>query len=101
LSNHSISSQSVKNSYSQALYELGNENKILEKLETETNSLINLFKNSKEFENFILNPISKPNDQIKVLNSLCEKYLFSDILKKFLGVLIVKRKLFFLKKIKF
>tara|TARA_Y100001970_G_scaffold101938_1_gene128035 strand:- start:850 stop:1407 length:558 start_codon:yes stop_codon:yes gene_type:complete len=99
LSNHSISSQSVKNSYSQALYELGNENKILEKLETETNSLINLFKNSKEFENFILNPISKPNDQIKVLNSLCEKYLFSDILKKFLGVLIVKRKLFFLNKI--
>ena len=87
------------NSYSQALYELGNENSSLNEIEAQVTSLLKLISENAELKNFIKNPINKNEEQSAALNLISEKFNFNNLLKTFLNFIITKRRLFFIEKI--
>mgnify|MGYP001289546142 FL=1 len=87
------------NSYSQALYELSVESNCLDVIEEQVSAVLQLVSESKEFNLLIKDPTSKKEDQLEIINIICEKFNFNDLLKKFLNFLIIKRRIFYIKKI--
>jgi len=87
------------NSYSQALYELGNESGSLNEIEDQANSILKLISENIELKNFIKNPTIKIEDQTAAFNLISERFNFNNLLKTFLNFIITKRRLFFIKKI--
>tara|TARA_B100002052_G_scaffold216748_1_gene198719 strand:- start:174 stop:728 length:555 start_codon:yes stop_codon:yes gene_type:complete len=98
LSNTSLS-LSVNNSYSQALYELVNEEKVVDKVEQEANAFIKLISESQEFLNLIKDPRNTQSEQTDAISVICQSYKINETFTKFLKFLISKRRLFFLDKI--
>tara|TARA_B100000424_G_C22934954_1_gene497464 strand:+ start:2009 stop:2563 length:555 start_codon:yes stop_codon:yes gene_type:complete len=98
LSNTSLS-QTVNNSYSQALYELINEEKALDKVEQEAAAIIKLISDSPEFLDLIKDPRNTQSEQNDSISVICERYKINKTFIKFLKFLILKRRLFFLDKI--
>ena len=92
-------SLSVNNSYSQALYELVEEEKSVSQVEKEVNAIIKLFSECPEFINLIKDPRNTQSEQINAISKIYEKYALNKTLVKFLKLLISKRRLFFLEKI--
>tara|TARA_Y100000590_G_C15153333_1_gene800806 strand:+ start:69 stop:623 length:555 start_codon:yes stop_codon:yes gene_type:complete len=90
---------STKNSYSQALFELASENNSISELEKQVISIINLINKSIDFKNLIKNPTNKIEDQLKVMNLISDQFKFNELLKKFLGFVVSKRRFFYLEKI--
>ena len=99
MSNKNSFSDSSAKSYSQALYELASEEKILNDVEENIISLIKLISKSEEFNSLIKDPTNKQEDQLNVVNIISEKFKFNDLLKKFLNFIILKRRIFFTEKI--
>ena len=85
--------------YSLALYELASENNILEQVEDQSLSILNLITSSKEFSNLIKDPTSKQEDLLKVINNISDNNKFENLLKFFLSFLITKRRFFYVEKI--
>jgi len=98
LSNTSLS-LSVNNSYSQALYELVDEEKVVDKVEQEANAFIKLISESQEFLNLIKDPRNTQSEQTDAISVICQSYKINETFTKFLKFLISKRRLFFLDKI--
>ena len=99
MSSKSTFSNSTSKSYALALYELAKENSALPKVEEGMKAIDKLIRESSDFKEMILSPtISKENKQ-EVIFSIAEKNNFSQILKKFLGFVANKNRLFFLDKI--
>ena len=73
MSNKNSFSEASAKSYSQALYELGSEEKNLEKLEGDVNSIIKLISQSENFNSLIKDPTNNQEDQINVINIIFEK----------------------------
>ena len=92
-------SDSSAKSYSQALYELASEEKILNDVEENIISLIKLISKSEEFNSLIKDPTNKQEDQINVINVIFEKFNLNKLLKKFLNFLVFKRRFFYVEKI--
>ncbi len=99
MSNKNSFSEASAKSYSQALYELGYEDKNLEKLEEDVNSIIKLVSQSEDFNSLIKDPTNKQEDQLNVIGIIFEKFNLNSLLKKFLNFLIMKRRFFFVEKI--
>jgi len=99
LSSKSSFSSSTSKSYAMALYELSREESELDKAEEEMKSLNKLLNESSNFRELILSPTIKKEDKENVIYAIAEKNNFSKTLKKFLGFLAIKNRLFFLKKI--
>jgi len=99
LSDKNRFSDSSAKSYSQALYELASEEKILNDVEEHVISLIKLISRSKNFNSLIKNPTNKQEDQLNVINIIFEKFNLNNLLKKFLNFLVMKRRLFYVEKI--
>ena len=87
------------NSYSQALYELGNESGSLNEIEDQANSILKLISENMELKKFIKNPTNKIKDHSAVFNLISDKFNFNNLLKNFLNFVITKRRLFFIEKI--
>jgi len=85
--------------YSLALYELAEENKHVQEIESQSFAFIKLLNESNDFKSIIKNPTNKKEDQINVIIKICDHYNFNLLLKNFLCFLVEKRRLFFLKKI--
>ncbi len=98
MTNNSFSVSSV-NSYSQALYELGLENKVLDQIEKQSLSVINLISKSNDFKKLIEDPTIKLKNQSEAINQISEKFQFNELLKNFFNFLVHKRRLFFIEKI--
>ena len=99
MSSKSTFSNSTSNSYAMALYELSKESSDLNKVEDGMRGLSNLLNENSEFMEMIVSPtITKENKQ-NVLLAIANQNNFSSILKKFLGFLAIKNRLFFLNKI--
>ncbi len=98
MSNTSLS-LSVNNSYSQALYELVDEEKVVDKVEQEANAFIKLISESQEFLNLIKDPRNTQSEQTDAISVICQSYKINETFTKFLKFLISKRRLFFLDKI--
>jgi len=96
LSSKSTFSNSTSKSYALAFYELAKDSDEIIEAEEEMNSLKVLLKESSDFKEMILNPSIGQEEKKNVIFSIAEKYNFCDTLKKFLGFLVIKNRLFFL-----
>ena len=92
-------SDSSAKSYSQAIYELALEEKILDDVEKDVVSLLKLISQSENFNSLIKDPTNNQDDQINVINIIFEKFNLNNLLKKFLNFLIIKRRFFYVEKI--
>ena len=82
-----------------ALYELSKENSELDKVENEMKSLNKLLNESTDFKEMILSPTVAKEDKKNVIFVIADQNNFSEILKKFLGFVTIKNRLFFLSQI--
>lgn len=90
---------STKNSYSQALFELAHEKKLINDLETQVSSILKLIKESIDFRDLIKDPTNKIDDQLKVIEEISDQFKFNELLKKFLSFIVSKRRFFYIEKI--
>ncbi len=97
-SNKSFSSE-TSDRYALALFGLAKENSELEAVEKNVRNLNMVYENNKDLENFVTNPTRSFEEHFQVINKLKELMNFSSIFVKFLSILVVKRRIFFLKKI--
>ncbi len=93
------SNLSTKNSYSQALYELASENNSINDVENQVSSILKLINKSIDFKDLIKDPTNKIENQLKVINIISDQFKFNELLKKFLGFIISKRRFFYVEKI--
>ena len=99
MSSKSTFSNSTSKSYALALYELAKENSELNKVEDGMDGLKALLSESSDFKEMILNPAITKEEKNKVIIEMVDKYDFCQTLKKFLGFLTIKNRLFFLNQI--
>ena len=99
MSSKSTFSNSTSKSYALALYELAKENSELNKVEDGMNGIKVLLNESSDFKEMILNPTVTKEEKNKVITKMVAKYSFCQSLKKFLGFLTIKNRLFFLNQI--
>jgi F-type H+-transporting ATPase subunit delta len=90
---------SSKNSYSQALFELASESNLANDIENQVSSILELIRKSEDIKEFIKDPTNKIEDQLKIINVISDQFKFNELLKKFLGFTITKRKFFYIEKI--
>ena len=90
---------STSRSYALSLYELAKESSELNKVENGMNGLKTLLSNSSDFKEMILNPTVTKEEKNKVITKIVDQYSFCRTLKKFLGFLTIKNRLFFLNQI--
>ena len=90
---------STKNSYSQALFELANESNSANDVENQVSSILELVRTSEDIKEFIKDPTNKIEDQLKIINEISDKFKFNELLKKFFGFVVTKRKFFYIEKI--
>ena len=86
-------------SYSLALYELAEESNVINEIEKNSLSIIQLISNSEDFNSLIKDPTNKKEDQFNVIIKISEKFKLNNLLTKFLSFLIFKRRLFYVEKI--
>ena len=99
MSSKSTFSNFTSKSYATALYELSKENSELDNVEDGMKSLDKLLKESSDFKELISSPTISKEDKKNVIFAIADQNNFSQILKKFLGFLAIKNRLFFLDKI--
>ena len=99
MSSKSTFSNSTSASYAVALYELSKENAELNNVEVEMKSLKELLNSSSDFKEMTLSPTIKKEDKKNVVFAIADQNNFSETLKKFLGFVAIKNRLFFLNKI--
>ena len=90
---------SVKNSYSQALFELSTEENSIIEVESQVLSILELINKSSDFNDLIKDPTNKIEDQLKVIDAISNQFKFNQLLKKFLTFIISKRRFFYIEKI--
>ena len=90
---------STSRSYALALYELAKENSELSKVEDGLDGIKILLSKSSDFRDMILNPTVTKEEKNKVIIKMVAQYSFCQSLKKFLGFLTIKNRLFFLNQI--
>ena len=81
------------------MYELANDNLELVAVENNVNEFLDIYSTSKELRNFIKNPTQSQSIQLKILNKISIQMNLSKIIQNFLGVLVTKRRIFYIKKI--
>ena len=96
LSENKISITS-NNSYSQALFELANEDKSLAKVEEQVVAISRLINESEEFRYLIKNPTTSIEDLTRVIETISEKNNFDNLLK-ISGFFNTKKKIFLFRK---
>ena len=90
---------SVKNSYSQALFELSTEENSIIEVENQVLSMLELINKSSDFNDLIKDPTNKIEDQLKVINAISNQFKLNQLLKKFLSFVVSKRRFFYIEKI--
>tara|TARA_Y100000816_G_scaffold62366_1_gene41149 strand:- start:30 stop:584 length:555 start_codon:yes stop_codon:yes gene_type:complete len=98
LSNNNLSI-TANNSYSQALYELSEEDNSTSEIENQVNAVLKLINSSKDFKVLIKNPTNKQSELLSVVKAISEKFKLSNLFSRYLSFLIIKRKFFFVEKI--
>jgi len=99
MSAKSTFSNSTSQSYAVALYELAKENSELSNAEDGMNGLKKLLNDNSDFKEMISNPTARKEEKKKVIFEIADRYNFSQTLKKFLGFITIKNRLFFLDQI--
>ena len=92
-------SDTSANRYSLALYELANEAKVIIKIEENSNNLLKLISNNKDFKNLIKDPTLNKDILNSIVNKISKNYNLEILFKNFLNFLISKRRFFYVEKI--
>ena len=92
-------SETSADRYSLALYELAAESNELDVIEDHSSSIINLIIVNEDFSSLIKDPTNKKEDQLNALKKISDQYKLNELLTKFLGFLIFKRRFFYVHKI--
>lgn len=79
--------------YANALIELAEGGKMLDKVEKDLNDLRGMIDSSSELASLIRSPVTNKASTLKAVQALAEKAKFQDITKNFLGVLVENRRL--------
>ena len=85
--------------YSLALYELAKESKVLEKVEDQSLSILNLILSNKDFSDLIKDPTNNQEELLKVIEDVSKNNNFENLIKNFLSLLITKRRFFYVEQI--
>ena len=85
--------------YALSLFEISNEENILDEVENNINFIDKAFSDSDDFRKFISNPTLKKIDRLNVINEIGNKNNFNQIFLNFLKILVENNRIFFLKKI--
>ena len=85
--------------YSLALFELSEENNLLNQIEDQALSMINLINQSDDFSNLVKDPTINQKDLSNVINKIVQNNKFDTLFKNFLNFLIQKRRFFFIERI--
>ena len=85
--------------YSLALYELAEESKIIEEVESHSIAIIKLISESEDFNSLIKDPTNSQKDQLFAITKISQNYNLNNLLIKFLSFLISKRRFFYIEKI--
>jgi F-type H+-transporting ATPase subunit delta len=85
--------------YSLALFELSEESNLLNQIEDQALSMLNLINQSGDFSNLIKDPTINQEDLSKVINKIIENNKFDTLFKNFLNFLVQKRRFFFIERI--
>ncbi len=85
--------------YSLALFELSVESNLLNQIEKQSSSMLNLINQSDDFCNLIKDPTINKDDLSKVIDQIAENNKFNTLFKNFLNFLIQKRRFFFIERI--
>ena len=99
MSSKSTFSNSTSKSYALALYELAKENSELNKVEDGIKGLKTLLSESSDFKEMVSNPIVTKEKKNQIIIEMADRYSFCQTLKKFMGFLTIKNRLFFLNQI--
>ena len=99
MSKSKVFSDTSVSRYSLALYELAEEEKVIQEIETQSYGIVNLISKSDDFNFLIKNPTNKKEDQLNVIIKISEYFKLNNLLTKFLSFLISKRRLFYVEKI--
>ena len=97
-SNKSFSSETSER-YALALFELAKESSELDKIQESVKELLDLLNTNESFKDFVNNPTQSQNVQLSVIENISSKMLFVKNFQKFLAILILKKRIFFLEKI--
>ena len=97
-SNKSFSAE-TSDRYARAIFELAVENNDLDSIEKNVRDLLKIYSSNMELEKFIKNPTQSFSNQLIVINQISQLMKFSKIFTNFLSLLVIKRRIFFLKKI--
>ena len=82
--------------YALALHELSKESSELDRIETESKGIQELFQHSSEFRNLVKDPTNNKNKQMNAIKKMGSRFQFTNTFAKFLCLLCVNRRLFFL-----
>ena len=85
--------------YSLALFELSEENNLLNQIEVHSSSMLDLINQSKDFYNLIKDPTINQEDLSIIINKISENNKFDKLFINFLNFLIQKRRFFFIERI--
>ena len=99
MTSKSTFSNSTSKSYALALYELAKESSELDTAEVGMRALKDLLNDSSDFKKVIQSPVIKKEEKRNIMFAIADQSSFSSILKKFLGFLSIKNRLFFLNQI--
>ena len=99
MSSKSTFPNSTSRSYALALYELAKENSELNKVEDGIKGLKTLLSESSDFKEMVLNPTVTKEKKNQIIIEMADRYSFCQTLKKFMGFLTIKNRLFFLNQI--
>ena len=97
-SNKNFSSETSER-YARAIFELAHEKKELDIVEKNIRDLLSIYNSNTDLENFIKNPTRSSENQHTVIEKISDMMGFSKNFKNFLLILVLKRRIFFLKKI--
>ena len=78
---------------------MANEKNLIKDMEMQVYSILDLINKSIEFRDLIKDPTNKIEDQLKIINKISDQFRFNELLKKFLGFIISKRRFFYVEKI--
>jgi len=92
-------SDTSANRYSLALFELASESNSLIQIEKNSSAMLNLISKSKDFNNLIKDPTLSRETLIEIINKISENFKLEILFKNFLSFLITKRRFFYLEQI--
>ena len=99
LSKNKRFSNTSANRYSLALFELATEANILNKIEENSNSFLNLMSDNRDFDDLVKDPTISQDALMNIINKISENFNIENLFKNFLNFLIIKRRFFYVQQI--